>query len=191
MHTPQTGKHQDQVKVLIESTASSLDDAALKMLFVSVQQNNIELCIQHATERYVVFSDCWWDLTMAFFRLTKQIGDISTVCPRHRNPNDCKAEFDSGRFDVEYNDVVWAFICEWTFKSLYWVFTLYGIVTCECCHTICKYMSSLKFVNGWCLFQKSVSGSWGEKGLCETNYILTCAVWDWLWFRMWAQYLVE
>ena len=58
MHTPQTGKHQDQVKVLIESTASSLDDAALKMLFVSVQQNNIELCIQHATERYVVFSDC-------------------------------------------------------------------------------------------------------------------------------------
>jgi len=36
------------VKVLIERTASSLDDSALKKLFVSVQQNNIELCIQYA-----------------------------------------------------------------------------------------------------------------------------------------------
>ena len=48
LHTPETGKHQDQVKVLIEKTASSLDDTALKMLFVSVQQNNIELCIKFA-----------------------------------------------------------------------------------------------------------------------------------------------
>ena len=45
-----TGKHQDQVKVLIERTASSLDDTALKILFVSVQQNNIELCIEYATD---------------------------------------------------------------------------------------------------------------------------------------------
>jgi hypothetical protein len=54
MHTPETGKHQDQVKVLIERTASSLDDTALKMLFVSVQQNNIELCIQYAIDAYVI-----------------------------------------------------------------------------------------------------------------------------------------
>jgi len=47
LHTNETGKHQDQVKALIEKTASSLDDTALKMLFVSVQQNNIELCIQY------------------------------------------------------------------------------------------------------------------------------------------------
>ena len=40
----ETGNHQDQVKVLIERTASSLDNTALKMLFVSVQQNNIDLC---------------------------------------------------------------------------------------------------------------------------------------------------
>ena len=56
LHIPETGKHQDQVKVLIEKTASSLDDTALKMLFVSVQQNNIELCIQYAIDEYVVFS---------------------------------------------------------------------------------------------------------------------------------------
>ena len=48
LHSSEIGKHQDQVKVLIEKTASSLDDTALKMLFVSVQQNNIELCIQYA-----------------------------------------------------------------------------------------------------------------------------------------------
>jgi|SRR6266478_6722384 len=42
------GKHQDQVKELTEKTADSLDDLALKMLFVSVQQNNLELCISYA-----------------------------------------------------------------------------------------------------------------------------------------------
>ena len=50
LHTPETSKHLDQVKVLIEKTASSLDNTALKMLFVSVQQNNIELCIKAAID---------------------------------------------------------------------------------------------------------------------------------------------
>ena len=51
----ETGNHQDQVKVLIEKTASSLDNTALKMLFVSVQQNNIDLCVQYAIKVYVMF----------------------------------------------------------------------------------------------------------------------------------------
>ena len=55
MHS-ETGNHQDQVKVLIEKTASSLDDTALKMLFVSVQQNNIDLCVRYAINLYVMFS---------------------------------------------------------------------------------------------------------------------------------------
>ena len=55
LHTPETGKHQDQVKVLIEKTASSLDDTALKILFVSVQQNNIDLSVKSAIEEYVMF----------------------------------------------------------------------------------------------------------------------------------------
>jgi hypothetical protein len=42
------GDHQEQIKKLIKHTASSLDDLALKMLFVTVQQNNLEVCIQHA-----------------------------------------------------------------------------------------------------------------------------------------------
>jgi hypothetical protein len=50
LHSQGTDKHQYQVNVLIEKTASSLDDTALKMLFVSVQQNNIKLCIQYAID---------------------------------------------------------------------------------------------------------------------------------------------
>jgi hypothetical protein len=69
LHTQDTGKHQDQVKALIEKTASSLDDTALKMLFVSVQQNNIELCVQYAIDF-----------------LTGQIGNYDTVCPCHLAP---------------------------------------------------------------------------------------------------------
>jgi hypothetical protein len=42
--------YQDQVKELTEKTADSLDILALKMLFVSVQQNNLELCIRYAVK---------------------------------------------------------------------------------------------------------------------------------------------
>ena len=44
------------MKVLIEKTASSLDDTALKMFFVSVQQNNIDLCVRYAINAYVMFT---------------------------------------------------------------------------------------------------------------------------------------
>ena len=43
--------HQDQLKELTEKTADSLDNVALKMLYVSVQQNNLELCIRYAVEK--------------------------------------------------------------------------------------------------------------------------------------------
>lgn len=42
------GDHQEQVKGLIEKTAASLDDLTLKILFVSIQRNNLELCIKYA-----------------------------------------------------------------------------------------------------------------------------------------------
>jgi len=45
--------HQDQVKELIQKTADALDSLALKMLFVSVQQNNLELCIRSAIKLQV------------------------------------------------------------------------------------------------------------------------------------------
>jgi len=86
LHTPETGKHQDQVKVLIERTASSLDDTALRMLFVSVQQNNIKLSVRFAIYEYVTFSLLRRFYT--FFSLINDVGDYKTVCPRHRHLND-------------------------------------------------------------------------------------------------------
>jgi len=43
-----SGNHQEQIKELIQKTADSLDNLTLKMLLVSVQQNNLELCIRYA-----------------------------------------------------------------------------------------------------------------------------------------------
>ena len=54
----ESGNHQEQVKDLIEKTASSLDDTALKILFVSVQRNNIDLCVQYAINEYVYVLIC-------------------------------------------------------------------------------------------------------------------------------------
>ncbi|KAF8152430.1 hypothetical protein B0H34DRAFT_755201 [Crassisporium funariophilum] len=42
------GNHQEQVGKLIKRTAASIDNLALKMLFVTVQQNNLEVCIENA-----------------------------------------------------------------------------------------------------------------------------------------------
>jgi GTPase Era involved in 16S rRNA processing len=50
LHNLESGNHQDQVKALIEKTASSLDNTALRKLFVSVQQNNIDLCVRYAID---------------------------------------------------------------------------------------------------------------------------------------------
>jgi GTPase Era involved in 16S rRNA processing len=49
------GTHQDQVKELIDKTADSLDNLALKMLFISIQQNNLDLCIRYAIKYVLPF----------------------------------------------------------------------------------------------------------------------------------------
>ena len=49
---------------------------------------------------------------MIFFSLANKIEVFDTVCScTNHNPN-CKAEFDSGVFDMVYAVMVWAFICE-------------------------------------------------------------------------------
>ncbi|KAI0245091.1 hypothetical protein BJV78DRAFT_1269026, partial [Lactifluus subvellereus] len=40
---------------VIEKTVNVLDDDRLKLLFVSVQQNNIDICIQHAIRSSVTY----------------------------------------------------------------------------------------------------------------------------------------
>jgi len=44
----ENSNHQEQVKELIQKTGDSLDNLALKMLLISVQLNNLELCIRYA-----------------------------------------------------------------------------------------------------------------------------------------------
>lgn len=39
---------------LTAQTASALDDSILQQLFVSTQQNNLELCIEYAVRRWVI-----------------------------------------------------------------------------------------------------------------------------------------
>ena len=48
------GNHQEQVGKLIKQTAASIDNLALKMLFVTVQQNNLEVCIEYAVNKSVI-----------------------------------------------------------------------------------------------------------------------------------------
>ena len=45
------GDHQEQVGKLIKQTAASIDNLALKMLFVTVQQNNMDVCIECAVNK--------------------------------------------------------------------------------------------------------------------------------------------
>ena len=48
------GNHQEQVGELIKQTAASINNLALKMLFITVQQNNLEVCIENAVNRSVI-----------------------------------------------------------------------------------------------------------------------------------------
>jgi hypothetical protein len=47
-------KEDSNCSELIEKTANVLDDNRLKLLFVSVQQNNIDICIQCALQLSVI-----------------------------------------------------------------------------------------------------------------------------------------
>jgi hypothetical protein len=48
--------HQEQIGELIKQTAASIDNLALKMLFVSIQQNNLEVCIEYVVNKCVIYS---------------------------------------------------------------------------------------------------------------------------------------
>jgi len=67
------GNHQDQVKKLIENTASSLDTPALRMLFVSLQQNNMELCMEYAIRKYASSGDLFY--LMIYLGLSTELAD--------------------------------------------------------------------------------------------------------------------
>jgi len=56
------GTHQEQVGELIKQTTASIDNLALKMLFVTIQQNNLEVCIKCAVNKHVFSNKSMWAL---------------------------------------------------------------------------------------------------------------------------------
>ncbi|KAJ7192522.1 hypothetical protein GGX14DRAFT_380026 [Mycena pura] len=52
-------------KELMERTANTLTDDTLRLLFVSVQQNNIDLCASHAVRRCVEIQMETWSSAQA------------------------------------------------------------------------------------------------------------------------------
>jgi hypothetical protein len=70
------GNHQEQVGELIKQTAASIDNLALKMLFVTVQQNNLEICIKYAVNKSVIHlfavASTYLSISGSSFRIPQQ-----------------------------------------------------------------------------------------------------------------------
>ena len=90
------GNHQEQVGELIKQTVASIDNLALKMLFVTVQQNNLEICIESAVNMSVVHSSTV-PLTHLYFRnIFKYTITVVHFCLNHR---DISIQMNKGGFD--------------------------------------------------------------------------------------------
>ena len=93
------GNHQEQVGKLIKQTAVSIDDLALKMLFVTIQQNNLEVCIENAMNRSVIHP-----FIVAFAYLSFQVylciypnsGTCFLELQRYENSNEQRQAWFSG-----------------------------------------------------------------------------------------------
>jgi hypothetical protein len=83
--------HQDQVKELMKNTADSLDDIALKILFISVQQNNLELCLTYAVKQYV-FRVSHLIAAETYSSLVYLRADATMVCIFRIQDDDCAAK---------------------------------------------------------------------------------------------------
>ena len=161
----ETGNHQGQVKVLIEKTASSLDDTALKMFFVSVQQNNIDICVQYAINAYVMF------LLFVIFENDLFQPDFLDWCPWYRLSSSSHSKWLCVRLNsisiqeaLTWRTLTWfghSYVSKcsihWTGYSLQnrnqWVST-----------QICKYLSSFKIIIAKIYFRRVSAEAEEKKG---------------------------
>ncbi|KDR86076.1 hypothetical protein GALMADRAFT_150392 [Galerina marginata CBS 339.88] len=80
------GDHQKQVKKLIKQTAASIDNLALKMLFVTVQQNNLEVSIEYAVNEYIFSVDKMHNLivnTSSWFGHCYRMEYVRILCDKN------------------------------------------------------------------------------------------------------------
>ena len=76
------------MKELMKNTADSLDDIALKILFISVQQNNLELCVTYAVKRYA-FNIPHLVATETYSSLRYLPADATMVCISRIEDDNC------------------------------------------------------------------------------------------------------
>ena len=102
------GNHQEQIGELIKQTAASIDNLALKMLFVTVQQNNLEVCIEYAVNKSIIHLSA---VASTYF----SISDTSSCIPQQWyifacHGRDMSAQMNKGGFDLQGHILVWTFL---------------------------------------------------------------------------------
>jgi hypothetical protein len=93
------GNHQEQVGELIKQTAASIDNLALKKLFVTVQQNNVEVCIEYAINRSVIHPFAAASTYLIYCRNIFE--NVSTVVHFHLNCKYMSAQMNKGKLDFK------------------------------------------------------------------------------------------
>jgi hypothetical protein len=96
------GNHQEQVGELIKQTAASIDNLALKMLFVTIQQNNLEVCIEYAINRSVRLTIHSFSVASTYL----SIAEISSKMPQQWYiftwiVRDVSAQINKGGLDLQ------------------------------------------------------------------------------------------
>ena len=107
-----SSNHQEQVKGLMQKTLDSLDNLALKMLFVSVQKNNLELCIRYAIKQQVFLDTTILHIDNVFSSIIPLEKNLTTVCVSVKAKN---VNIQISMTEIHYSellDMVWPYICE-------------------------------------------------------------------------------
>lgn len=101
------GNHQEQVVELIKQTAASIDSLALKMLFVTVQQNNLEVCIEYAVNRSVVHSSTGASTDLYFRDIFNHTSTVVHFCV---NCRDMSTQMNTEGIDCQGRVLVWTYL---------------------------------------------------------------------------------
>ncbi|KAF8240080.1 hypothetical protein L208DRAFT_1352972 [Tricholoma matsutake] len=101
------GNHQEQVVELIKQTAASMDSLALKMLFVTVQQNNLEVCIEYAVNRSVVHSSTGASTDLYFRDIFNHTSTVVHFCV---NCRDMSTQMNTEGIDCQGRVLVWTYL---------------------------------------------------------------------------------
>ena len=113
------GNHQEQIGELMKQTAVSIDNLALKMLFVTVQQNNLEICLGYAVNKFVIYMS----VVASTYLL---ISDISFSILPHwycffLKDRNMTAQMNKEGHDLQGCNLVWTLLCSGVYvEQIFW-----------------------------------------------------------------------